>query len=360
MRLYQFVALLASGVQCHVTRPIEGRNVAESSIRSGSCPPFNRGTFSINAYQLYPENGDWDAKLCQVYFGILFNASFGIYHPYQNRLEVIEFPGLTRNPAQHVGGVGWDAHSGLVSVLINAGAAFTTTPPDVSGTNIIKKFDPRTKTFLWSLNITELVTNGAYGGFNDVTADPRGNTYVVGTFPSSIVRVNRAGTEIIPWYHPQTNDTSINGYTGIASRGDTIVVLDSGAGKLYRFDAAAAKGTPVLVPHYPARVIEGGDGIHLPVKFGGKVLLVAEHFKGVTVLRSRSGRWDEAEHLGTIPNPPGLPEGWLIVSTTQIGERLYIINDWFADLWVPGTVAGNKTEFPMIDITAQVDQLLAA
>jgi hypothetical protein len=289
---------------------------------------------------------------------ILFNASFGIYNPYHDKLEVIEFPDITRSVVQHLGGVGWDVHTGLVSVLINAGAAFVTNPPDVSGTNIIKKFDPRTKKFLWSLNITE-VSQGHYGGFNDVTADPHGNTYVVGTFPSSIMRVKKQGTKIIPWYPPQTTNTSIGGYTGIASREDTIVVLDAGVGKLYRFDATAAKGTPVLIPHFPARKIEDGDGIHLPVKFGGKVLLVAEHSKGVSVLRSRDGRWEKAEHLGTVPNPPGLPPDWIVVSTTQIGDRLYIVNDWFADPWVPGTVAGNKTSFPMVDITAQVDRLLA-
>lgn len=54
------------GVRCHVLQPIENRAI-ENTV--GSCPPFSRGTFNIDAYQLYPENGDWDAELCQVYFG---------------------------------------------------------------------------------------------------------------------------------------------------------------------------------------------------------------------------------------------------------------------------------------------------
>jgi len=39
------------------------------SARGSECPPFEKGNFNINAYQLYPENMDWDAKLCHVYIG---------------------------------------------------------------------------------------------------------------------------------------------------------------------------------------------------------------------------------------------------------------------------------------------------
>jgi hypothetical protein len=63
-------ALLALGVcnsaWAYVTTSVEDRG------RGGhhkKCPPFNRGTFNINAFQLYPENADWDGNLCQVYFG---------------------------------------------------------------------------------------------------------------------------------------------------------------------------------------------------------------------------------------------------------------------------------------------------
>jgi len=33
------------------------------------CPEFTKSTFVVEQYQLYPENGDWDAKNCLVYFG---------------------------------------------------------------------------------------------------------------------------------------------------------------------------------------------------------------------------------------------------------------------------------------------------
>ncbi|KAK3688832.1 hypothetical protein B0T22DRAFT_162482 [Podospora appendiculata] len=362
--------LLATGAQAATIQPRDTTIIVSDEVfgtpgepaiytppSSGRCPPFNRGTFAIDAYQLYPENMDWDSKLCQVYIGILFNASFGIYDPYADALSVIEFPGYTRHSAFHVGGVAYDPYSGLTSVILGQGNAFNTAGAQIAGDNFFKKFDPRTRKFLWSLNATA-VSQGRYGGFNDVTHDVHGNSFFVGTFPSSILKVDPAGTTIEEWYLPPTIDHTIRGYSGIALVEDTIMVLDSGTGQLFRFDATAEKGTPIPVPHTPNTPIPGGDSIRLPPKFGGRIMLAADHVRGVAVLRSKDAKWTEAEYLGLIPNPPGLPAGVLIVSTTQIGDKLYIVNDWFADPWVPGTVAGNKTTFPMIEITHQVNALL--
>lgn len=36
---------------------------------SKACPPFTKGSFTIQQYQLYPENADWDVDNCIVYFG---------------------------------------------------------------------------------------------------------------------------------------------------------------------------------------------------------------------------------------------------------------------------------------------------
>lgn len=36
---------------------------------TNSCPPYTKGTLVVEAYQLYPENADWDAKRCVVYYG---------------------------------------------------------------------------------------------------------------------------------------------------------------------------------------------------------------------------------------------------------------------------------------------------
>lgn len=257
----------------------------------------------------------------------------------------------------HVGGVAWDKYTGLATVIVGQGNAFETAGANISGDNIIKKYNPRTKTFLWSLNITQ-TAQGLYGGFNDITHDAAGNTFFCGTFPASILKVDPKGTAVVPWYLPESINHTVRGYSGIASHGDTIITLDSRLGKLFRFDATAAKGTPVAVPHAPEAAITGGDAIRLPLKFDGKVLLVAENGRGVSVLRSRDAAWKSAEYLGLIPMDPSLPTGALTTSVVQIGEKIYAVTDWFGDPIVVGTVAGNKTSFPMIDITAKIDALL--
>ena len=272
-------------------------------------------------------------------------------------MDVISFPGNTLVKQFHVGGVAWDKYTGLATVIVGQGNAFETAGANISGDNIIKKYNPRTKTFLWSLNITQ-TAQGLYGGFNDITHDAAGNTFFCGTFPASILKVDPKGTAVVPWYLPESINHTVRGYSGIASHGDTIITLDSRLGKLFRFDATAAKGTPVAVPHAPEAAITGGDAIRLPLKFDGKVLLVAENGRGVSVLRSRDAAWKSAEYLGLIPMDPSLPTGALTTSVVQIGEKIYAVTDWFGDPIVAGTVAGNKTSFPMIDITAKIDALL--
>lgn len=267
------------------------------------------------------------------------------------------FPGVTLVKEFHVGGVAWDQHSGLASVIIGQGNAFETSGANISGDNFIAKYDPHAAKFLWNLNITA-VTQGVYGGFNDIAHDPAGNTYFCGTFPSSILKVDAEGTAVIPWHLPETVNHTIRGYSGIASHENTIIVLDSGTGKLFRFDATAAKGTPVPVAHVPEEPIVRGDAIRLPLKYGGRVLLIAQHLRGVAVLRSPDASWTTAEYLGLIPNDPSLPEGALTTSVTQISDRIFTVTDWFSDPIVPGTVAGNKTSFPMVDITDQIEVLL--
>ena len=151
----------------------------------------------------------------------------------------------------------------------------------------------------------------------------------------------------------------MRGYSGIALHRNAIIVLDSAAGTLWRFDARAARGVPMLVPLTPATPIVGGDAIRLPPRYDGHVLLVAEHTRGVSVLRPRDGRWTAAEYLGLVPIAPDLPAGAMVISVTQIGDSIYTVVDWlFGDPIVPGTVAGNRSSFPMVDITSEVELLL--
>ncbi|CAK7217677.1 hypothetical protein SBRCBS47491_003248 [Sporothrix bragantina] len=341
--------------------------------RQDDCPPVDRGSFIINQYQLYPENADWSGDECLVYFGSLWNATVAIYDPYiDDFITTLEFPNVTRTGTEHIGGVAWDRFTGLITILVDSAAPWATAGADVSGTNLLLKWDPNTQTTLWTVNLTE-TTKGTYGGFQDIETDKRGNTYVVGTFPGSILRVNANGTQVTPWYGPlQTKNTTILGLGGLVAlgpEGNLLLANDAGNGSIYRLDTQAplVPRTLTQVPIRPDVRYNDTDAIYAPPLYNGTVLLVASHAAGIQVLASRDGSWDTAEHLGTIPNPPpGTPadvadatKGSVVTAAVQIGSNaVYMIVDWMADPWVTGEVAGNRTQFPMANITAQIDVLL--
>ncbi|KAF5122536.1 hypothetical protein E5D57_013019 [Metarhizium anisopliae] len=125
-----------------------------------------------------------------------------------------------------------------------------------------------------------------------------------------------------------------------------------------------SKPTPVPIgttdtPPTTDAVLQNIEAITLPKKYEGKVLLVASNSKGVYVLRSKDGSWDSAENLGEIPNKYG-KSGGVVVTTVQVEDRLYAVLEYFDDIKnpVPETVAGNRTEFPLQDITSAVEELL--
>lgn len=298
----------------------------------------------------------------------LFNGSVIQFDPYRNQvLDIFTFPGITETNIEHASGIDWNPHDGLLSIVIDADPAFLTDGADVSGTYWLLKFDPVAKREVWRANLTEL-THGRWGGFQGVTTDAAGNTYVAGTYPKSIVRVSADGAMDV-WYPPQTANTTVHGYTGIASTGHTVLVVDNqgvpeesstGNAAIFRFDMRAEHPSPVRVPLTPATPPLGlSDSIHLPPRFAGTVMLVSLDLIGVTVLRTRDG-WRTAEQLGTIVSDFGLANARDLPATVQIGDRkLFMIGEYFPGEFVPGTTAGNRSDFSMFDITAQVEALLA-
>jgi hypothetical protein len=120
------------------------------------------------------------------------------------------------------------------------------------------------------------------------------------------------------------------------------------------------RGRPVRVPMRPEVLYNDTDAIYLPPMYGGKVLLVASLFNGIQVLRSKDRLWRTAEYLGTIPIPTGeLYEGGNVVAAVQMGSSsVFMVIGFIFDEWVPGTVAGNRTQFPFPDITDEIDMLL--
>ncbi|KAI2622423.1 hypothetical protein GGR54DRAFT_63072 [Hypoxylon sp. NC1633] len=331
--------------------------------RQNECPPLDKGTIVVDSYQLYPENADFDLNECLLYFGALFNASVVVYDPYKAETVVtLEFEGITRTRPFHIGGVAWDPYTNLVSILVDSAVPHETADHQISGDDYILRYDPATKALVWSLNITE-VSQGLYGGQQDVEHDSRGHVYVLGTYPGTILRVEPDGSSIKPWYLPENIDHTSAGLSGFAATGDILLASDTknntGSGEIYRFDMAADEGTPVLVPRTPNDAIMSLDAVYLPPKYEGKVLLVSEHDRGVSVLRSADGKWEAAEYLGLISNYSSLAEGGFNVATVEISGSIYTVDEWFSDPIVPGTSAGNRTEFPLVDITSDIEGLLA-
>lgn len=290
-----------------------------------------------------------------MHYRVLFNASVAVYDPYKKTTEVIEFPQISHNPEFHLGGVAANPYTNLISIVVDAGAAFNTGGKDISGTNLILLWDPVAKKEIYRLNLTE-TTNGTYGGFQDVEFDSRENVYVVGTFPSSILRVEANGTKINEWYKSSGNHT-VTGFSGLASTKDILLTNDNTVtpnGSLIKFDMTATKGIPVTVPITPPRSISGSDAIYLPPKYNGTVLLVAVDASGVEVLRSKDGSWTAAEGLGQVSNKVPAANGGFVTGSVQVGQSLYMIEEFFGD-----AQPGNRTQFPFVDITEEVDKLLS-
>ena len=142
-------------------------------------------------------------------------------------VDVLEFPGISHNDDYHIGGVGVDQATGLLSIVVDAAEAFITGGADVSGTNWIMQWDPVSKSVLYKLNLTD-TAHGKYGGYQDAEQDPEGNVYVVGTYPSSILKVSNDGKTVTPWYlsNPPAGSTNITGYGGLAAKGWILLAND--------------------------------------------------------------------------------------------------------------------------------------
>ncbi|KAB8220168.1 hypothetical protein BDV33DRAFT_231121 [Aspergillus novoparasiticus] len=324
-----------------------------SDAAKTGCPSLT-GNITVNAYQLYPEHADFNENDCLVYL-----STVAVYDPYKKKIvNTIQLPGLSGDPTLHMSGVVVDPQ-GLLSVIVDAGAAFDTQGQDISGDNFLVKVDPGHGQVLWRKNLTE-VTDGVYGGYQDAAHDTNGNTFVVGTFPASIVKVGPNGSTAIPWYlQPQPNQT-VPGLSGLAAKGDILLGTDGSDGQLYRFNMTEEMGHKIHVPlrgRNATRIGNSLDGILLPKQFNGTVLLVSDTTDGTVVLRSADGLWTSAEMVGTVPNLYASQNGFS-VDNVEIGGSLYSVTEFFLDEKVPGTLAGNRTQFPLVDITQQVLRLL--
>lgn len=267
----------------------------------------------------------------------------------------------------HTGGVDYDARTGLISLVASAAPPFYTRGNDTTGPNFVYVYDPSKKTFEQTIDLNAAVTHGNYTGFQDAAHDPRGNMYVVGTYSASIIRITPDGRDVKTWYVQEPVNTTRGGFSGIASTGNTLLVGDKNGGnggRIVRFDSRNETGVPYYVPvNRPINstlntTLPTSDAIYLPPKYNDTVLLMAQQVAGTAVMVSKDGKWDAAEFKGYVPVPTeGAANGSQVTANVQMAQSIYTVHVWFD--WPPnGSLAGNRTTFPMIDITKEVDVLV--
>jgi hypothetical protein len=228
-------------------RPLIWASLASAVF--GSCPPF-QGSFNASIPDLYPESADWDPVHCKIYFGycmllslknwlltddsLYYNSSVAVYDPYHDEYESIVFPGITGNDDYTITGIDYDGKGSMYFAATSYTAFIATTTGNASlanftGPNSVIRYDTNARKILW---ITDLVplqnevfqqTGTLITGFQDMAEDDQGNTYVIGSFGSIIIKINSTGTPKI-WYQPKhLNDTLLSG--GIVRSGNKIELL---------------------------------------------------------------------------------------------------------------------------------------
>ncbi|OAA67467.1 Six-bladed beta-propeller, TolB-like protein [Cordyceps fumosorosea ARSEF 2679] len=324
-----------------------------------------KGGFTIKAKSLYPENADFDTSRCVTYISNLYNSTVTVYDAAKNDVtNVLTFDGITNEKAFHISGVQRDDKHDMLTISANAGAAFDTQGGDISGSNMLLQYNLTAGALAWQKDLT-LTSNGVYGGFQDMEHDAAGNAFVIGTFPSSILKVSADGNTVDEWF--VSNKTGVtpkpHGFTGIAKFDDSrrVLVTDGETGQLLKFDLAAPKGVPVVVPIGDEKIGADLDGAYLPPLHKNTVLLVSDNTLGTVVLRSKDGNWDAAERLGVVPKPAADTEGFA-VATVQIADRIYAVTEYFGDAPDPKNATDTRTllreDYPWYDITDDVQKLL--
>lgn len=305
--------------------------------------------------------------LCLTSGSLYYNASVAVYDPYRDEYEEIIIPGITGNDDYSITGIDYDGMGSMYFAATSYTAFEATTSgnpalANFTGPNSVIRYDTNDRTIRW---ITDLVplqkqvfqrTGKLITGFQDMAEDGQGNTYVIGTFGQIIVKVNKFGTPQI-WYEPKNiNDTLLSG--GIVRSGDTIVINDRVAPGLLTFDINKSKGVPVYVhpEGFPTNYTGGGDGLMLPSKYGGKVILWSDDFYGNRVIGSKNN-WKTAEYLGLVPMDETLSkEGGYTTGSFEVGQTIYSLTEFFQ----PTRSLEAKPKWLMVDATEQVDELVKA
>nr|RBQ94404.1 hypothetical protein FVER53263_21124 [Fusarium verticillioides] len=327
-----------------------GLTASASNHATPKCRQVSGDILFNDQFQLYPSFFRWDDQRYVLYLSSIYNASIAVWDPYSSSLErIISIPGITHSLDKRLSGTIIDPTNNVLSAVVEAASFFT------SAGNDTKK-----------INLTA-VTKGQYGAFLDIDNGLDGDLYVNGAYPSSILHVD-CEDKVSPFYvrEPTTPPRSF-GFGGVVRVGHDLIVSDNTNHELVKFAIHSGHHSPVVIPQTNYHNFSGGSSLSLPVRYGGKVMLMAEdvidkNTSGVSVFSSKDS-WKTAKFVGFIESIDRklYPASVALSQTSahELGERIFS-SVLFYDNKVNPTMGGNRTDFALRDITDSVDSLLKA
>ncbi|GKT52109.1 core trichothecene cluster (CTC) protein 14 [Colletotrichum spaethianum] len=334
-----------------------------------ACPPLKGDIQFDNVFQLYPAYFVWDSTRCLIYASSIFNATVAVLDPYKSELlEIIKFPGMSHSGLEksdkRLPGISLDVASSVLTVIIQADEFFLTGGNDVSGDNFVIRYDLNKKSILSEVNLTD-TTRGQYGGFLDIEPGLDDDIFVNGAYPASILRISN-DNKVSPYFVSKpTTPPRTYGFGGLARYGHLLITNDNPHHQLVKFDLGTHNiATPVVIPQTTYHNFSAGTSLRLPQKYRGNVLLqtesnVAQNITGVSVW-STADSWQTAEYHGLIDGRndfDGFAPAISQVDVREIMGRIYS-SILFYDNTVNPTMAGNRSNFMLRDISSKVDALL--
>lgn len=307
-----------------------------------------------------------------------------IYDPYNKSTEIVDLPGISHPGSDsyteyHANGIDYDAKTGQVFIAASSASAFTSIiseGPDgtiavnysnanYTGPNHVLVFDPQSGHIVTDFDLTAAqdefhnITGNLTNGFQDMAEiQSSGDSYAIGTFGNSIVRLPSGSKDAQLWYAPSHYNETY-GFGGIVAIGGKLIISDTISGGLVTFNTndTNPKPTYVTLQGLPQTYSPpNADGLYAPKKYNNTVILWSDDYNGTSVYGSIDD-WTSAHFLGLINNDdPGIIEGSMTTDSFEIGDRVFALTQIF-QYSVP---VQPKKNFLFYDISVQLDAIVNA
>lgn len=310
-----------------------------------------------------------------------YNATVLVLDPYTGTTRLIEFPGISnQNDKYHATGVEYDAVSHSMFITVNAPLPWYTLGADLSGPNYLIRYDLAINAVLWQADLAPIqdellsVTGLRGSGLGDSAVNGLdGANYMSISYGNSIAKVDSEGKVSIYYYTPKESiNTTDYGYLGL--------VIPIGSGKLVVADAVShafvafnlcqnlTTGVPKTITLTNPEALPAGytldcDGLIAPKVYNNTVLLCSTNFfrtAGVLTIFRSTDNFETIRYVGLVDNQEAagnLSLGAVPVTSVEVPGSIYILQQYFFDGGDPSKV-GNRTRFPLVDVTSRVTNIV--